>query len=415
LHWHGFRNAIPFYDGVPESSIAVAIDHDFTYVYRPQDSGTYMYHCHFEDVEHVTMGMHGIVFVKPNPARLAAGVTQAAYGLDDGDTTGETKYDREYAIMLNEIDTRAHFGDAHIQETNWTDFHADIWTMNGRAYPDTLEPNGIRDADGNLIAQSWDGTYAGGKPSLAPVVDGRLADNPLSSMVMCSPGERVLIRFANLGMINHTIVFPGLSVDVLGRDARYVPPTAQRKATDSIQIGPGESRDVFFTAPAEGRYAFYDRGMSHYRGSADTSDAWVGGQRSDVVVVAGLAKQEKPNGWPGEVAWHGEFPLPAYPAVAVTGERVTTGSLSQRGPHVRGTVVPHPGTSKNGLWRFTGAVAPTTRPTGNTSSGGWTFVNSNSTTTFDIRMGSLSTPVSTYWILARDTTGAFSEPVSVTV
>ncbi len=57
LHWHGFRNAIPFYDGVPESSISVTIDHDFTYVFRPHDSGTYMYHCHFEDVEHVTMGM----------------------------------------------------------------------------------------------------------------------------------------------------------------------------------------------------------------------------------------------------------------------------------------------------------------------------------------------------------------------
>ena len=87
LHWHGFRNAIPFYDGVPESSIAVAIGHDFTYVYRPQDAGTYMYHCHFEDVEHVTMGMHGIVFVKPDPARHrgSTAVSQKAYGVADGD------------------------------------------------------------------------------------------------------------------------------------------------------------------------------------------------------------------------------------------------------------------------------------------------------------------------------------------
>ena len=100
----------------------------------------------------------------------------------------------------------------------------------------------------------------------------------------------MLIRFANLGMINHTIVFPGLSVDVLGRDARYVQSSAQRLATDSIQIGPGESRDVFFTAPNEpGDYWFYDRGMSHYRGSADGSDAWVGGQRSKIVVTPGLA------------------------------------------------------------------------------------------------------------------------------
>jgi FtsP/CotA-like multicopper oxidase with cupredoxin domain len=320
LHWHGFRNAIPFYDGVPESSIAVAIGHDFTYVYRPKDAGTYMYHCHFEDVEHVTMGMHGIVFVKPNPADvlgLASG-QQKAYGQADGDATGETKFDREYAIMLSEIDTRAHFGDAHIQATDWTDFHADMWTMNGRAYPDTVQPNGVRDETGQLFAQTDGGLVAdtvhgGMKSNLQPVDPAsdasRLFSNPLSSVVQASPGDRILIRFANLGFLDHTIVFPGLEVDVLGRDSRYVPPNAQRKATDSIQIGPGESRDVFFTAPAEGTYPFYDRGMSHYAGSEDGTNAWVGGQRSEVRVLPNLAPQLKPNGWAGEPEWAGEFPV----------------------------------------------------------------------------------------------------------
>ena len=325
LHWHGFRNAIPFYDGVPESSISVAIDHDFTYVYRPQDAGTYMYHCHFEDVEHVTMGMHGIVFVKPNPldtVGIGSGDgqhPQKAYGVADGDATGETGYDREYAIMLSEIDTRAHFGDAHIQATDWTDFHADFWTMNGRAYPDTLEPNGVRDKTGQFFAQTTDGGVdAHGNANLSTLTnpdapESRLFSNPLSSLVQAAPGERILIRFANLGFLDHTIVFPGLEVDVLGRDARYVPQSAQRKATDSIQIGPGESRDVFFTAPVEGVYPFYDRGMSHYTGSADGKDSWVGGQRSEVRVIPGLAPQLKPSGWAGEPEWPdgGEFPEPA--------------------------------------------------------------------------------------------------------
>ena len=323
LHWHGFRNAIPFYDGVPESSIAVAIDHDFTYVYRPKDAGTYMYHCHFEDVEHVTMGMQGIVFVKPSPSDTVglAPRQQKAYGTADGDTTGESRYDREYAILLSEIDTRAHFGDAHIQATDWTDFHADMWTMNGRAYPDTLEPNGVRDETGQLLAQTAgdliaDPAHPGKtKSDLQPIVDpsspaSRLFSNPLSSVVQASPGERILIRFANLGFLDRTIVFPGLEIDVLGRDSRYVPPSAQRKATDSIQIGPGESRDVFFTAPAdEAAYPFYDRGMSHYAGSEDGTNAWVGGQRSEVRVVRNLAPQLKPNGWAGEPEWAGEFPV----------------------------------------------------------------------------------------------------------
>jgi FtsP/CotA-like multicopper oxidase with cupredoxin domain len=410
LHWHGFRNAIPFYDGVPESSIAVAIDHDFTYVYRPLDSGTYMYHCHFEDVEHVTMGMHGIVFVKPDPATVSG---PQAYGPADGDTTGDTSYDREYAIMLNEIDTRAHFGDAHIQETNWTDFHADIWTLNGRAYPDTLEPNGVRDDVGNLVAQTWDGTYSGGAPNLTAVADHRLANNPLSSLVQCSPGERVLIRFANLGMLNHTMVFPGLSVDVLGRDARYVQSSAQRIATDSIQIGPGESRDVFFTAPAAGTYAFYDRGMSHYGGSADGTDAWVGGQRSHIEVVNGLAPQLKPNGWAGEGEWDGEFPrklVHAGPVVTVTGARSATGSNNARSPKILGTVTPSDGTSINGLWRFTGNVPPAG---GNAA---WTPISDSSPESFGpIVVGNATQAVRTYWVIARDSLGTYGAPASVTI
>ena len=141
VHWHGFRNAIPFYDGVPESSISVPIGRNFTYVYRPKDAGTYMYHCHFEDVEHVTMGMQGIVFVKPSASDrvgLVAG-EQKAYGVSDGDASGETKYVREYAQLLSDVDTRSHFNDAHIQLTDWTDFHADFHIINGRSYPDTLE------------------------------------------------------------------------------------------------------------------------------------------------------------------------------------------------------------------------------------------------------------------------------------
>ena len=65
LHWHGFRNAIPFYDGVPEMSVSIPIGRDLTYFYQPKDPGTYMYHCHFEDVEHVQMGMTGLLFVRP--------------------------------------------------------------------------------------------------------------------------------------------------------------------------------------------------------------------------------------------------------------------------------------------------------------------------------------------------------------
>ena len=73
LHWHGFVNAIPLFDGVPELSLAVPVGRDLSYFYRPHDAGTYMYHCHFEDVEHVQMGMTGMVFIRPKQNKVAVG------------------------------------------------------------------------------------------------------------------------------------------------------------------------------------------------------------------------------------------------------------------------------------------------------------------------------------------------------
>ena len=138
LHWHGFRNVIPFYDGEPTGSVSVPVGQLFTYVYRPRDPGTYMYHCHVEDVEHVTMGMTGIVFVRPlQNGQNLGGFTKFAY--NDGD--GSTGYDREFAMFLSEIWLLGHWNDAHIQESDWSLFKADFSLLNGRVHPDTLLPN----------------------------------------------------------------------------------------------------------------------------------------------------------------------------------------------------------------------------------------------------------------------------------
>ena len=76
LHWHGFRNVIPFFDGEPTGSVSVPVGRDFTYVYRPRDPGTYMYHCHVEDVEHVHMGMTGPGLRAPVAERQHVAVSQ---------------------------------------------------------------------------------------------------------------------------------------------------------------------------------------------------------------------------------------------------------------------------------------------------------------------------------------------------
>ncbi len=133
LHWHGFRNVIPFFDGEPTGSISVPAGREFTYVYRPRDPGTYMYHCHVEDVEHVHMGMTGLVFVRPLQDGNTSLYPSGKYLYNDGD--GSTGYDREFAMFLSEVWAEAHWADAHIQLPEWSDYRADFSLLNGRVYP----------------------------------------------------------------------------------------------------------------------------------------------------------------------------------------------------------------------------------------------------------------------------------------
>ena len=157
IHWHGFRNVITFFDGEPTGSVAITTGRIFQYVYKPRDPGTYMFHCHVEDTEHVHMGMTGPVFVRPKQnktgnvagapiARVAGGALTApmGYAYNDGVALSDsrsTAYDREFVMFCSEIWGDSHWVDSHIQLPEWSDYHADFCLLNGRVHPDTLAPN----------------------------------------------------------------------------------------------------------------------------------------------------------------------------------------------------------------------------------------------------------------------------------
>jgi FtsP/CotA-like multicopper oxidase with cupredoxin domain len=289
LHWHGFRNANPFYDGVPEMSVSVPIGRDLTYFYQPKDPGTYMYHCHFEDVEHVQMGMTGMLFVRPlQNGTPIGGFTKFAYN----DADGSTGYHREFGFMLNEIFVEGHYRDAHIQTTDWTDFNASFSTMNGRTFPDTLQPNG--------------------DPMSSAA--GRLRYQPISSLITANAGERVLLRLSSLGYESHTMTVDEFPLTIVGKDAALLKNGSVLNyiTTNSVDVSPGESRDVIFTAPAYdaaraggtdpsygpyNTYLFYDRS---FHDASNGGGAGMGGMVSQIRVYrSGLPtqadSQTKPN------------------------------------------------------------------------------------------------------------------------
>jgi FtsP/CotA-like multicopper oxidase with cupredoxin domain len=281
VHWHGFRNAIPYFDGVPQTGVSVPLGRDFVYYYNPRDPGTYMYHCHVEEVEHIHMGMGGAIFIKPAQNGtafeypLGSGKFYDKFVYNDGD--GSTGYDREFVVVLTEVWAEMHWNNAHIQATEWTDYHPDFYMINGRAYPDTLLPN---------LPNFDPGPMDTGDP---------LQYQPMSALITAQPGERVLLRFINLGYEAQTMAVDEIKMTVVGKDASHLrgrDGTDLYYETNALRIAPGETFDAIFTAPAAGTYSLYNRNYDNLTNGNGTGP---GGQRTEIRISTGLGPQLTPN------------------------------------------------------------------------------------------------------------------------
>lgn len=268
IHFHGFPNAIPVFDGVPEETWAVPVNRNFTYYYNLREPGTYPYHCHFEDVEHIQMGMTGTIIIRPRKG--------AKYVYNDGvpdSHPSSTRFDREFVMFLLELDSGIHYRLETVQEgmTDWSDYNPNYWLLNGRAYPDTLKPNGASS----------------------------LPRQPVSSLIQANAGDRVLLRFNNLGYQEHTIEAPGIVFRVVGEDAKPLlkPGGADLSYTkDTLLIAPGTTLEAIFVAPQVTqltKYRLHSRDLQHTT-NAGSGD---GGMMTEIWVhpAGTLGPQTGPN------------------------------------------------------------------------------------------------------------------------
>ncbi len=300
VHWHGFPNQVPYYDGVPETSISVPVARSFTYEFLPNEPGTYMYHCHFEDVEHVQMGMTGVLFVRPLDYDGSTPALKTAYGAGT-----ESEFDREFTWMITEIDLEEHWLSSHVQQPDWTEHRPGVFMINGRTFPDTLVPSA------DVSETPLDPPSPGG-------VD-RLKYQPVTSLISGNSGETVLVRIANLGFRSHSLQLSGLPMKIVAIDAKPIHEgrlsygdgdlavydangafdTGARSEriyeTNSIDVAPGRSIDVLITMPTVTeltKYPFAARGIT------GTGDPLGGGSmRSEVHVhpAGTLSVQDEPN------------------------------------------------------------------------------------------------------------------------
>src|SRR5262249_6840209 len=162
------------------------------YEFTLNQVGTAMYHSHHEEMTQIALGMTGLFIIHPKP------------GKDYGDLRS-AEVDRDFAIMLHEW--RIDPGTSRPNQMEMTD--VSVFTMNGKVFPAT-----------------------------APLV--------------VKTGDRVRIRFGNLGpMEHHPIHLHGYHFLVTQMDGTIVPSTAQhRQATVLVPVG--STRAIEFVADAPG-------------------------------------------------------------------------------------------------------------------------------------------------------------------
>jgi FtsP/CotA-like multicopper oxidase with cupredoxin domain len=277
VHFHGFPQAAPVYDGVPDASAVINMGSTFTYYYKLNDPGTYIYHCHVESTEHMHMGMLGTLYVKPKqngqsfsvtttygnatPATVTRTFTQFAYN----DANGQTGYDVEFPLQLGGFDGSFHDRHEAVQPLPFESLHSTHTFINGRGYPYTV--------------------YT--VPVPAPLVDPGDPGSALPessqvepALVSARAGQRILLRLSNSSVAEYfTVTALGLPMEIVGQGAaiaRGLPGSDNvvldwKHKTASVTLGGGESVDVLVDTAgiAPGTYFLYTTNLNYLSNGAE--------------------------------------------------------------------------------------------------------------------------------------------------
>jgi FtsP/CotA-like multicopper oxidase with cupredoxin domain len=279
VHFHGFPQAAPIFDGMPEGSFGINMMASLTYYYNIVEPGTYMYHCHVEATEHMQMGMLGNLYVRPAQNQLPNGtmfsnsfVHQSGYKYVYNDQDGSTKYDVEVPIQMTSMDGAFHDASESIQPLPFAYMNDNYPLLNGRGYPDTINPAALSN------------------PS-----NGDKESQQVNAIVHATQGQTILLRISSLSVTNYyTLATVGLPMKVVGWNARhYRGPDPDGEGpllgknlyydTNSVTLGGGESVDVLINTagiPA-GTYPLYTTNLNFLNN--DEQD--LGGLMTEIVIA----------------------------------------------------------------------------------------------------------------------------------
>ena len=227
VHWHGLivPNSM---DGVPgaEPSPEIQPSKSFTYEFTVKQAGTFMYHSHVDVAKQEMMGLDGMFISLPK----------------GGDVVNGQPVNRDYTLLLQEWDlVNPPQSKPGITATQGMGSNSMTSGMNG-GYGEGQVPAGTYDV--NPESMSWNIFTLNGKQF------------PATASMEVKKGDKVLVRLGNLSMQNHPMHLHGHNFTVVAKDGIPLPKSAQYEA-NTIDVAPGETYDVEFTADNPGTWVFH--------------------------------------------------------------------------------------------------------------------------------------------------------------
>ena len=201
-------------DGTPRTRAVsmnkvTAVGTTGTYTWNTVSTGTYAYHGAYNVNKSVQMGLYGALTknaVEASSSPFPAVAAQAYAGVE---------YDRAVTLFYSEVDPTVHAAVAADATTPVTvDYTPQYFLINGQDNLDTALING--------------------------------------SFV----GQRILLRFINMGLQTHSPTLMGMHMAVVAQDGRQYNNALSQY---SVTLGAGATTDAVITPTIAGNYAIYDR------------------------------------------------------------------------------------------------------------------------------------------------------------
>ena len=191
IHWHGIQ--VPNnMDGIPDvTQPPIQPGETFVYEFTAKPAGTYWYHSHFNSDKQIAIGLSGAFIIEPKNGLASKPVIDKVLMFNEWRIiNGQT-----YAAMPA------------------TDMDGNIFTINGRAYPDTEN------------------------------IDVKV-------------GQKVRLRLIGSGQMIHPIHLHGFPFKIVATDGNDVPLNAQL-AKDTVSVAPGERYDIEFIPDRPGQWMLH--------------------------------------------------------------------------------------------------------------------------------------------------------------